>query len=42
MEQLGVRELTNDVERELISMGYTEETLRYYRINWKTIFTRLG
>jgi site-specific recombinase XerD len=45
MERPTIRELVNNLERELIRMGYAEGTLKYYRTNWKMIiahFERIG
>ena len=45
MEQMKIRELINNLEHELIRMGYAEGTLKYYRTNWKMIishFERIG
>jgi len=39
MERQTIRELINNLERELTRMGYAEATLNYYRVNWKMIIT---
>ena len=45
MERQTIRKLVNNLEQELIRMGYAEATLNYYRTNWKMIvdhFERIG
>ena len=37
MERLPIKDLINNLEQELVRMGYAEATLDYYRVNWKRI-----